>query len=301
LLTPVSNPFFGLIANGSLAGPTVLTGYMLQPYPQYAGFSVAGARLGHSTYNALQGSVNHRFGGNGYVGLAYTWSKILSNTDSSISYLDTFSGSSSGSIQDNTNLKAEKSLSQQDFPYNVAISYSYLLPFGANQRYLSHAGAGANLLASGWRLNGITNFRSGQPIGLAAGVTTGISQFGTGTIRPNVAPNCNRSTSHTVVSGGVNWVNTACYTSPGQYAFGNESRLDSQLREDGIKNFDVSLNKSTPIKEKIRIVLDAEFFNIFNRHQFGLPDGSMADPTFGQVTGTLGTPRVMQFAARLAF
>jgi hypothetical protein len=300
LLNQVPNPFFGKIANGTLAASTVEEGYLLQPYPQYTGFSITGARQGHSTYNALQTSVNHRFGRNGYVGLAYTWSKILANTDSSISYLDTFAGSSSGSIQDNTNLKAEKSLSQQDFPYNVAISYSYLLPFGANQLYLNHAGAVANAIVSGWRLNGITNFRSGQPVGLSAG-TTSLSSFGTGTIRPNVAPNCPRSVSHTVKNGAVNWINTACYTNPGPFSFGNESRLDSHLRADGIKNFDLSLNKSTPIKENVRIVFDAEFFNIFNRHQFGIPDSTMTDAAFGQVTGTSGTPRVMQFALRLAF
>jgi hypothetical protein len=301
LLQSVTNPFYGQIANGTLAGSTVLAGYLLQPYPQYTGFSVSGDRQGHSTYNALQTSVNHRFGGNGYAGLAYTWSKILSNTDSSISYLDTFSGSTSGSIQDNYNLRAEKSLSQQDFPYNLAISYSYLLPLGANQRYLNHAGAFSNSIASGWRLNGITNFRSGQPTGVSAGTTDLSEYFSTGTIRPNVVPSCKRSASHTVVNGGVNWINTACYTSPGQFSFGNESRLDSQMREDGIKNFDVSLNKSTPIRENVRIVFDAEFFNLFNRHQFGLPDGVMTDAAFGQVTGTLGTPRVMQFALRLAF
>src|SRR6185312_11681805 len=117
-----------------------------------------------------------------------------------------------------------------------------------NQRYLNGAGGVTNGIVSGWRLSGITNFRSGQPVALTAGTTTLSQNFGTGTIRPNVVAGCNRSAPHTISSGGVGWINTSCYTSPGQFAFGNESRLDSKLRGDGIKNFDLSLNKDIPVK-----------------------------------------------------
>jgi hypothetical protein len=73
------------------------------------------------------------------------------------------------------------------------------------------------------------------------------------------------------------------------------------LRADGIKNFDFSLIKSMQIAEKAKLEFDAQFFNIFNRTQFAQPESWSFQPTFGQVSSQANTPRLMQFAMRVAF
>jgi hypothetical protein len=52
----------------------------------------------------------------------------------------------------------------------------------------------------------------------------------------------------------------------------------------------------------------SEFFNIFNRAQYGLPLADLSANTFGEIVGAVntgpvgtGTPREIQFALRLEF
>jgi hypothetical protein len=97
------------------------------------------------------------------------------------------------------------------------------------------------------------------------------------------------------------WFNTSCFASPGNFAFGNEPRVDSQVRGDGIKNFDFSLQKSTPIHESANFEFRAEFFNIFNRVQFAPPIPSVGASNFGQVTYQVNKPRQVQLSARVNF
>jgi hypothetical protein len=51
----------------------------------------------------------------------------------------------------------------------------------------------------------------------------------------------------------------------------------------------------------------AEFFNLFNHAQFGLPNtgsnpfADVSSPNFGSVNSTVNNPRVVQFGLKLTF
>ena len=113
-----------------------------------------------------------------------------------------------------TILGAEKSLSMQDLTNNLVIDYGFGLPFGHGYRYLGNTSGAANALLGGWRINGITIFRSGQPIALTAPANV-LSQFGGGTapfgpgqsgvIRPEYTVGCSKGGSgsaHSAQRGG---------------------------------------------------------------------------------------------------
>ncbi len=52
----------------------------------------------------------------------------------------------------------------------------------------------------------------------------------------------------------------------------------------------------------MRLDFRAEFFNIFNHAQFGQPGADISTgATFGVINSTVGNPRVVQFALKLAF
>src|SRR5580700_9444417 len=105
--------------------------------------------------------------------------------------------------------------------------------------------------------------------------------------RPNVAPGCNRETSGSATSRLDDWFNVSCFAVPAAYTFGNESATDPSLRGPGINNFDFSLAKMTPIKERFNLEFRAEDFNVFNRVEFSLPNESLttvANPTKGYIT-----------------
>jgi hypothetical protein len=63
---------------------------------------------------------------------------------------------------------------------------------------------------------------------------------------------------------------------------------------------DFSVIKRFPINESMRFTIRADFFNIFNTVNFGLPGNTINSGLFG-VSTTAGAPRLIQFAGRFDF
>ncbi len=82
--------------------------------------------------------------------------------------------------------------------------------------------------------------------------------------------------------------------------FGNLGR--NVLRGPSQKRVDVSLQKTTRLSERVTLELKMDVFNIFNFVNFANPNSDLSDETdFGQITRTVGAPRVMQFGAKVRF
>ena len=309
LLTPVANPFYGVLPAGSVAGgPTIQKGRLLMPYPQYPlGVLQQDARIAASNYNALQTSLTKRFSHGGIVQAAYTWAKLISDTDNTSSFLDGQGGT--GLVQDLYNLKAEKSVSQQDLRHNFVANYGLDLPFGHDQMFLTHINRVTNAVIGDWRVNGITTIRSGVPIALTANPNTLAQNFGGGTpgfgigsgiIRPNYTPGCSKNISGNRSVKALEWFNTSCFTEPGPFEYGNEPRVDNALRAAGLINFDFSANKSFNVTERAKLKFSAEIFDLFNHPQFAEP-GVGLGPSFGVVNHQSNLPRTVQLALRMSF
>lgn len=301
LLQQVQNPFYGKLPPGTTFGaPTIEEGYLLTPHPQYQGVLQTVPRYGDSTYNALQVAFLEHFKHDGILQVAYTFSKLISDTDNTSAFQDGQGGL--GVVQDYTNLKAEKSLSMQDVPQNLVINYGFDLPFGRGQQYLGNANRMLNAVVGGWRVNGITTFRSGLPIALQA-AGNNLSTFGAGAIRPNYVAGCDRSmhgAAHSAARANE-WFNTACFTQPGPYSFGDEARVDPKMRSDNEANWDMSFNKYFDLTRGVRFKFGTEFFDIFNHPQFALPNANLSSPGFGQVGHQSNLPRTVQFEGRIIF
>jgi hypothetical protein len=301
LLTQVTNPFYGVLPAGTTFGaPTIAEGYLLTPHPQYQSVTQVVPRYGFSTYHALQATYIRHFGHAGTLQGAYTWGKLLSDTDNTSAFQDGQGGI--GVVQDNTNLKAEKSVSQQDIANNLVINYGLDLPFGRGEPYLSNIKGVANAVVGGWRINGITTLHSGIPIALVA-AGNGLSQFGAGNIRPNYTAGCSKKASGSPHSAARanEWFNTACFTQPANFSFGNEPRVDPTLKSEGEDNFDASINKNFDITERVKMKFSTEIFDLFNHAQFAEPNVGLYSPGFGQVGHQTNLPRTIQFALRLSF
>lgn len=54
--------------------------------------------------------------------------------------------------------------------------------------------------------------------------------------------------------------------------FGNAPRVDPDLRQDFVNNWDLSVSKRAGITEQVYLQFTAEFFNAFNHPRFGLPN-----------------------------
>jgi hypothetical protein len=284
-------------ASGQLYGQT------LRPYPSYQNVDANSDFAGDTYYNSLQATIEKRFSYGGAILANYTWAKLISNSEGAANFLE-LNSTGSGAIQDYTNLRAERSLASFDVPHRLVLSYILELPFGRGKRFLANAGA-ADDLVSGWTVSGITTFASGFPLGITSSRFNYIATlFGAGTIRPNIVPGCNKSIGGSIVHdviAGIPVVNAACFATPDPFSLGSESRVDSTLRAQGINSWDFSVGKITHLTERSSLDFRAEFFNLFNRVQFGPPNTAFGGALFGIITDQANTPREIQFSLRASF
>jgi Carboxypeptidase regulatory-like domain len=306
---PVTNPLVG--ANPNLSTPTILAGQLDRPYPQYSGLSLAGFGCCSSNYNSLQATVQRRFVGGGTMLVAYTNAKLMSNTDTLTSWLESSSSTGGvGAVQDYNNLKGERSLSSQDVSQRLIISYVLDLPFGRGRRFLSDSSSVVEKVVSDWGIDGITTFQRGFPLKITwAGNPTALENAGLGisNIRPDVVRGCSKSSGGGTVA---NWFNESCFAAPPDWGYGTEDRVDPTLRAPGINNFDFAIFKRVVFSERYGIEFRTEFFNLFNHPQFGVPGTAFngiatgsGNNGFGQITSDNAdaNPRLIQFALKFKF
>jgi hypothetical protein len=244
--------------------------------------------------------VEKRMPSGGTILAAYTFSKLLANTNSTTTWLDSGVGANPGP-QDPANMRAEKSLAGFDSRQRLVVSYAADLPIGKGKKLLSGGNGFAQKFSSGWSVSGTATFQEGYPLAFTA--TPNVAGFNLG-LRPNVVPGCNPKKDGPAQSRLNAYFNTTCYTVPAPYSLGNESRVDPVLRGPGIANYNASLLKRTPITERFNIEFRTEVFNLFNRVQFGPPNTSVstaANATTGFITTQINDPREIQFAMRFLF
>jgi len=123
------------------------------------------------------------------------------------------------------------------------------------------------------------------------------SLTGIGSDRPDVVPGVNPylRNLHT-----QQWLNPAAFLPNALGTFG-DSGNDSLL---GPAYFDIdaAVIKHFSIKERQRIDLRFEFFNLTNHVNFNVPnlDTTLVDPTFGKLLGDVA-PRILQGSVKYVF
>lgn len=238
LLTPVKNPFYGVITSSScgLSQPTVPYGQLLRPYPQYCNVDDLQPPGASSWYHAMTAQYNHRFNHGVQVLASYTWSKYLDNSQGMQQWV---SGPAS-SVRNWYNLAAEKSVDANDVPHSLVLSFIAQLPFGKGKAVGSNWGRVANAVAGGWQVSGVTSFKAGLPLGVYA-VTNNTNSLGGGQ-RPNIVGDISAVPPGT--DRVAKWFNTAAFQQPAPFTFGNAPRFLSNPRGPGLQNVDLGISKN---------------------------------------------------------
>ena len=310
----------------ALYGPGSV-GQSLRPFPQYQTINTDCCleNLGQSSYDALLAKLERRFHNGLNLLASYTWSKTLTDADSSLPEFAGYAGG--GSVQNSFNLKGEKSISYQDIPQTLVVSYIYELPVGHGKKYLNHGLAAR--VAGGWSVGGVQRYESGQPVSF--GCATGVTGFdgcirynlvsGQSVRNPNKPPSgpydpryysvFNVSPSgfnpNTGINGAFQDPNylaasaAPSATAPIPFSFGDLPRVTALYRTADYNNEDFSILKRVQIRDSLNFELKTEIFNAFNRHIFSRPDTGPQDATFGGRSGTTDNPRIIQFTGRLQF
>jgi hypothetical protein len=257
-------------------------------YPNY-GSIVQLNSIGNSNYNSLQTTLKTRAWHGLNAQFGYTWAHAL---DEVTEYR--------GAIPfDSFNLRQEYGSGDFDTRQNFTAFLSYDVPgLSRGPKWLSH----------GWQVSSFLSFHGGQPF-----------NFNGGTQRPgqNLIGNPYAGVSHSfnLAAGGEPWVNPGAFCTPGAAGCagttdpaGNLGR--NALYGPGFADVDLSVFKNIPIRERLKVQLRAEMFNVFNRKNLATGAGSVGSngvvsDTIGDYNGAPGLgpgePFNMQLAAKIIF
>jgi hypothetical protein len=284
LLQQVTNPFYGQITNGTLSSKTVQAVQLIRPFPQYTGVSQKRAPGGDSTYHAFYAKVDKSFSHKYSVLATYTWSKLIDNVP------ERFGGTSS--VSDPNNLRSARALGDFDSPHVFTVAHIIHLPFGKNERYLNR-GPAAYILG-GWQLNGILRAQSGYPLSITPPNQTSVSGFTSYTDKLHSGRPADGKRSLDA------WFDTSAFQIPKPFSLGNGSRNESDLRGPGTFNYDLGLNRSQLLGERLTAQLRAEAFNMTNTPLYNSPNTTVGNANFGRILGG-GNNRVLQLGLRISY
>lgn len=247
----------------------------------------------NSNYHSLQTSVTKRLSRGLDFLASYTWSKSLDVSSGGRGSTTFDIGSILG---DQTDFRSGYGPSDFDRPHRFVYSFVYQPPeFRRGPRPLQ-------LLLSRWQFSGLTVFQSGTPITVVdsrAGTIFGASP---GTARAQCTGQ-NLVSSGSVTSRLNGYFNTAAFTTApiigNGTGFGNCGK--GIVRAPGQRNLDFAIQRSFRIIKETNLLFRAEFFNLTNTPNFGLPNADLASPSFGVISNTVSNPRIIQFALKYSF
>jgi hypothetical protein len=202
-----------------------------------------------------------------------------------------------------------------DRRHRLLATYLYQLPFGKNQRWLSHGGL-TDAVAGGWQLAGVTVLQSGpfltpyqQSIDPAnTNILTTIGQARTDQARSGSLYATHRTTGHWLNSSAFPYANLGTTDSDGNPIgigrFGNAPV--GGVVGPGTANFSFSLMKSVKLSEKAQFEFSVEAANAFN-HRNWEPPNMQVDNTegFGTITALQTAEgagsRSLELSSRITF
>jgi hypothetical protein len=257
----------------------------------YRGFNAINAVMSafNSNYHSLQTSLNKRIKKSGNIGIAYTWSKNMTDNQSD----------RSNAAQNTYNWHAgEYSRAFLDRRHVLTASYVYPLPFFEN------SSSPLKYALGGWELSGIFTYNSGLPQTVTSSLGNDPGGLGsvnnaasTAGVRPDLIGDVNAGSDIRTIN---KWFNTAAFAEVpvGANRPGNAGR--GIVEAPGIVRWDFSVFKKFPIRERASIQLRGEAFNFLNHANFNAPTLALGNANFGRILGARD-PRQVQVAAKLVF
>ncbi|HEX5708030.1 MAG TPA: carboxypeptidase regulatory-like domain-containing protein [Pyrinomonadaceae bacterium] len=254
-------------------------------FPQF-GSRVLIATDSHANYNAGFVTLNKRFTNNLQFGIAYTFSKLISDNDESLG-VAAITGGSPQIPQDFFNVQADKSLSAFDRTHRLVANFIYEIPTPGGAFF--NEGFGKQVFG-GWELSGIIQRQSGQPFTILTGVDT--NGNGGGGDRPNFNPNGTLQldpvtgdfrTFTSPLVGGQFIVPLTTAGTPLVNGLGNGNLGKNTFRAPGFYNTDLSVQKRIFMPwEGHYLIFRSDFLNAFNQDSYGRPVNLLSSPDFGR-------------------
>lgn len=268
------------------------------PFPNFAPNAIYETTNAGSSYNSMQATYEHQTSYGLQLLGNYTYSKCFSNQRTQ----GTATSAYRAEWLPGFGIAKDFGLCDTDATNVIHVSGTYELPIGRQKQFFSEANRIVDAFIGGWSTNYIYTFQSGQPLTVSCATAT-TSDFGC------FAPTVSGTSIYAGPHNTTQWLNPNAFTQPaaatqiGQSDYSVLGGEPQQARGPAWYNLDASVFKEFALGDTTHLQFRAESFNTFNHPQFGQPGNlNYQNPTnFSTITSLRNTPRLLQFALKLAF
>jgi hypothetical protein len=250
----------------------------------------------------VQVYLDRRFSGWYSFTAAYTFSKSIDDVSGALNVLATGSSAQQNPLDNRSN----RAVSNFDVPHRFVLTNVFVSNLkGIQKRWVREA-------ANGWELAGIFQAQSGLPQDLFAGNVAGIADGtllgGNGAQRPDLVGPLNLHFQPNP-GAGANNPNLIANSGLAQPLIGHFGTLGrNAIRLNPLIESDITLGRQfTLTPERLKLKLQAQFFNLFNNTTFSAVGVSGSVPTlsspstFGYYSGTDTNSRRIALTGRLTW
>lgn len=237
-----------------------------------------------SNYHSLQSSVRKQLTRGLMLQGAYTWSKAINLTDD-----DGWAGVgwNWGPV-----FRRNRAPAGYDRRHIFQLGWVYELPMGKGKKWANNGPA--SYILGGWAVNGVMASYTGTPFTVGA---SGSSLNAPGNSQTADQVSLNVANPRQVGSDGF-WYDPTAFKPVTEVRFGSTGR--NILRNPGVWNTDLMINRKFQLVERVSMDFRAEFYNLPNTSHFGGPSTSVNSATFMRVLSSFGE-RQIRFGLRLGF
>jgi hypothetical protein len=284
-------------------------GFALMPYPHVMATTwgpvyYVGSPLGESAYRSMQLTLTRRMAGGVAAQMSYNLSRAVGNSETNFD--ETWSATAG--IQDMYNLKEDaRTILPYDRTHIFKGQVTYSLPFGRGRQFMNEVPGVVDAILGGWNLSTIFRYDTGEPLAISPNVSRPGWE---GAVYADYNPNADFSRKFDTKNfnpgvqndPGNRYFDASAFSNPTGNNMGNGKRRYEELRGFGRMTEDIGLLKYMSFTETAKLQIRAELVNAFNRRYFSNPGTGLGNlNTFGNVTSTTGSGRVVQVGLRLEF
>jgi hypothetical protein len=294
----------GVITNANELPPNTLgfaAASVSAPFPLW-NYIAYQRSIGESNYQSLTAAVQKRFSSGLQFQASYIFSRNLADN---AGYAPTyFTGENGGTISDQYNPGLDYGNVSFSRKHRFLATFLYELPIGKGKLLGRNANRLLDRVIGGWELAGVVVAQSGPYMTILAGNDPAGNGFpelvgdGRADTVQGISPYAGQSLNQ--------WINSAAYATPANNIgrFGNS--LVGAVTGPGTQAVSLSLFKTIPITERIRMQIGASAANAFNHANYDVPGnltlGTSGFAQIGNLQSSEGAgPRALQLSARINF
>jgi hypothetical protein len=284
------------------------TGQYTYYSPQYSSL-YAWRSMANANYNAMQVTLRHRMMNGIQFDLNYTFSKSIDlASDAERIGPASYTSSLNNIIINAWNPSQERGVSSYDVPHQFNANWLVELPFGRGRAVGRNSSRFLDAFIGGWQVSGLFRWTSGFPVNVDNGYSnfpTNFEQEGNADLIAPVKTGVYFNTgTPNIFANGPAAINSFAP------AYAGESGQRNVIRGDGFFGIDLGISKrwTMPWKESQSLQFRWETFNITNSVRFDVQSSLLSSAltlgsggSFGNYSGLLTNPRIMQFALRYEF